>query len=148
MFYLSRKLMMSTSDSEAALLLSLGTVLLAVALVVSAYHCCGCGNEVVTPLSPTDWRLLYDGEGISLEPSIGNWSFHCRSHYWVRKNRVVWAPGWSRAQIDGGRASDRIAKSERFQNATKESTRGRFSWAAVLNKARSVLKRISRGQHQ
>ena len=23
--------------------------------------CCGCGNEVVTPLDPTQWRLIYDG---------------------------------------------------------------------------------------
>ena len=23
--------------------------------------CCGCGHEVVTPLSPTDWKLTFDG---------------------------------------------------------------------------------------
>ncbi len=51
---------------------------------------CGCGNEVVTPLSPSDWQLTFDGEAISLFPSIGNWSFPCRSHYWIRKNKVVW----------------------------------------------------------
>ena len=22
--------------------------------------CCGCGMEVVTPLSPTDWELIFD----------------------------------------------------------------------------------------
>ncbi len=27
--------------------------------------CCGCGKEVVTPLSSTDWMLTYDGESIS-----------------------------------------------------------------------------------
>jgi hypothetical protein len=42
--------------------------------------CCGCGLEVVTPLSPTDWKLTYDGVSVSLHPSIGNWSFPCRSH--------------------------------------------------------------------
>jgi len=52
--------------------------------------CCGCGNEVVTPLSPKDWKLLFDGESISLFPSIGNWSFDCRSHYWIKDNKVVW----------------------------------------------------------
>ena len=40
--------------------------------------CCGCGEEVVTPVSPTDWRLTYDGKSISLYPSIGNWSFDCQ----------------------------------------------------------------------
>jgi len=49
---------------------------------------CGCGNEVVTPLSPTDWSLTFNGESISLDPSIGNWSFPCRSHYWIRKNET------------------------------------------------------------
>ena len=34
---------------------------------------CGCGNKVVTPISPVDWQLLFDGETVSLTPSIGNW---------------------------------------------------------------------------
>ncbi|WP_155950839.1 DUF6527 family protein [Pseudoalteromonas lipolytica] len=52
--------------------------------------CCGCGEEVVTPLSPSDWKLIFDGNSISLKPSIGNWSFKCRSHYFITKSRVVW----------------------------------------------------------
>ena len=52
--------------------------------------CCGCGCDVVTPISPTDWHLAFDGRSISLTPSIGNWSYPCRSHYWIRHNRVVW----------------------------------------------------------
>lgn len=48
--------------------------------------CCGCGREVVTPLSPTDWQLSFDGQTVSLDPSIGNWSFPCQSHYWIRNN--------------------------------------------------------------
>lgn len=76
--------------------------------------CCGCGKEVVTPLTPTDWTLIFDGENISLTPSIGNWSFACRSHYWIRRNQVVWAPGWSESQIVSGRLRDAIAKQEHF----------------------------------
>lgn len=38
---------------------------------------CGCEERVVTPLSPTDWRLTFDGESVLLHPSIGNWSFDC-----------------------------------------------------------------------
>ena len=34
--------------------------------------CCGCGNEVVTPLDPTDWHLTFDGRSVPLSPSIGN----------------------------------------------------------------------------
>ena len=54
--------------------------------------CCGCGSEVVTPLSPSDWSLLFDGESISLHPSIGNWNFKCCSHYFIRYNNVIWLP--------------------------------------------------------
>ena len=45
--------------------------------------CCGCGNEVVTPLDPTEWQMTFDGRSVSLSPSIGNWSFDCQSHYWI-----------------------------------------------------------------
>lgn len=51
---------------------------------------CGCGHEVVTPISPRGWKILYDGETISLSPSIGNWNFRCKSHYWIRKNCIEW----------------------------------------------------------
>ncbi len=60
---------------------------------------CGCGEEVVTPLGPVEWRLTYDGRTISLEPSIGNWSFPCRSHYWIDEGIVRWARGFSKAEI-------------------------------------------------
>lgn len=51
---------------------------------------CGCGHEVVTPLSPSGWIMTYDGVSVSLSPSIGNWNFPCRSHYVIRRNRVNW----------------------------------------------------------
>ena len=76
--------------------------------------CCGCGEEVVTPLSPTDWKLIFDGKTVSLDPSIGNWSFPCKSHYWIRNNRAKWAPQWSQGEIDRGRACDRYAKKRYF----------------------------------
>lgn len=55
---------------------------------------CGCGHEVITPISPADWGLKFDGKSISLSPSIGNWSFDCRSHYWIRNNCVKNAEDW------------------------------------------------------
>ena len=60
--------------------------------------CCGCGNEVVTPLSPSDWEMSYDGESISLNPSIGNRRFACGSHYFIRRNRVMWLPSFREAE--------------------------------------------------
>ena len=53
--------------------------------------CCGCGNKVVTPLDPDQWKLTFDGQSISLSPSIGNWNFPCRSHYWIYRGNVKWS---------------------------------------------------------
>ena len=54
--------------------------------------CCGCGHEVVTPISPSGWTITYDGEAITLSPSIGNWNLRCKSHYWIRSNNVINIP--------------------------------------------------------
>lgn len=80
--------------------------------------CCGCGSEVVTPLSPTDWSVTFNGESISLEPSIGNWSFKCRSHYWITENEVIWSTKWSDKRIEEVRKRDFEDKVEYFDNAT------------------------------
>ena len=76
--------------------------------------CCGCGQEVVTPLSPTDWKLIFDGLSVSLSPSIGNWSFACRSHYWIRSGKINWAEYWSDEKIACGREMDRSEKDDFF----------------------------------
>jgi len=68
--------------------------------------CCGCGSEVVTPLNPAGWTLDIVNGGVTLRPSIGNWSLPCRSHYLIRRGRVVWARDMSREEIDVGRLRD------------------------------------------
>ena len=78
--------------------------------------CCGCGGEVVTPLSPTDWKLTFDGESISLYPSIGNWSFNCKSHYWITNNKVEWARKWSEKEIKAERHKDFLEKRKYYHN--------------------------------
>ncbi len=79
--------------------------------------CCGCGREVVTPLTPTDWTLIYDGVSISLNPSMGNWSFGCRSHYWISKSTVRWARPWSSSRIAAGRAQDLRLKERYYRES-------------------------------
>jgi hypothetical protein len=68
---------------------------------------CGCGQEVVTPLSPAEWSLGYNGRSVSLYPSIGNWSFPCKSHYWIKDGKVVWASRFSDEKIAMVREKDR-----------------------------------------
>lgn len=82
--------------------------------------CCGCGNEVVTPLSPTDWSITFDGVSISLDPSIGSWSLPCQSHYWIERNVVKWAPRWSKERIRAGRAADKRAKDKYYRKDSSE----------------------------
>jgi hypothetical protein len=72
--------------------------------------CCGCGQEVVTPLGSTDWKISIDADAVSVYPSIGNWSLPCRSHYWIDRGRIHWAEEWSDARIRQGREYDRMAK--------------------------------------
>lgn len=69
--------------------------------------CCGCGRKVVTELSPAGWSLSYDGDTLSLYPSIGNWSFPCRSHYWITRNSVRWARRFTEREIALNRERDR-----------------------------------------
>lgn len=100
-------------------------------LYVSMEYCtaihkciCGCGNEVVTPLSPTDWKLTFDGESISLSPSIGNWNFDCRSHYWITNNKINHSRRWSSEEIDSGRKKDK-KKKKWFFGRTKKGDKGK-----------------------
>jgi hypothetical protein len=95
--------------------LAQGTIYISIRFATASHLCCcGCGSKVVTPIRPTDWKLIFDGKTVSLYPSIGNWSFACKSHYWIRNNRAKWAPRWSRKEIDRGRNRDRKAKGKYF----------------------------------
>lgn len=91
-----------------------------------AVHKCasGCGEKVVTPLSPADWQVRRQGELVSLYPSIGNWNFECRAHYWIRANKIVWAASMSNAEVARVQARDRRDKARYIDevNAAKRST--------------------------
>jgi len=80
------------------------------ATVVHRCGCgCGCGNKVVTPLSPFDWKLAFDGESISLYPSVGNFSSPCRSHCWIRGGRAHWVT----SRVSTPTSLDRVGASGR-----------------------------------
>jgi Family of unknown function (DUF6527) len=99
-------------------------------LYVSIQYCtavhkcfCGCGQKVVTPLSPAQWRLIFDGETASLEPSIGNWSFRCESHYWITNSQVKAAEHLAQESIAAIRAADHQSLEGRAeQKAAKITT--------------------------
>lgn len=94
-----------------------GIIYMSIAYTTAVHKCCcGCGNKVVTPITPTDWKLVFDGKTISLTPSIGNWSFPCRSHYWIKRNKIQWAEDWSDEQVDAGRKREEAA-TQRYYKA-------------------------------
>lgn len=92
--------------------------------------CCGCNEEVVTPLSPVDWQCSVTSNGVSLYPSVGNWKYQCKSHYFIRENSILWAKGLSEAQINKVLQVD-IEDKERFiiERNSKESSFNLFKFA-------------------
>jgi Family of unknown function (DUF6527) len=92
-----------------------GVLYVSIEFTTALHLCmCGCGREVVTPLTPTDWTLTFDGASVSLRPSIGNWSYPCESHYFITKNKVRWATKMTPSEVENGRNSDRQAKELEF----------------------------------
>lgn len=83
---------------------------------VAGHLCaCGCGREVITPLSPTDWSVEVNRRGFSLSPSVGNWAFPCRSHYFLRSSAVVWAGDMSDFAIEQGRRRSKARKQAYYE---------------------------------
>lgn len=70
---------------------------------VAGHLCpCGCGNKIITPLDDTEWELTKQNDKPTLYPSVGNWQLDCRSHYWIRNGKIVWAGQWTDEQIEEG----------------------------------------------
>jgi hypothetical protein len=123
-----------------------GVLYVSMAYATAIHQCaCGCGREVVTPFSPTDWKLWFDGENVTLEPSIGNWSFPCRSHYWIRGGKVRWAGEMSQYAIDEGRMQDRQRKAAQFASpivSEKSSSTTEVSVVAQAEKRDQPTSRV------
>ena len=93
-----------------------GVLYISIPYCTAIHKCvCGCGNEVVTPLSPTDWELIFNGKTVSLDPSIGNWSFECQSHYFITRNKIRYARRWKDWEIKEGRKEDSENKEKYFK---------------------------------
>ncbi|WP_069770972.1 DUF6527 family protein [Streptomyces sp. LUP30] len=83
--------------------------------------CCGCGEEVITPLSPAQWSVTYNGETVSLAPSIGNWALACQSHYWIRNGDIHWSRRYSAQEIAANCERDRGRLDEASADADRTS---------------------------
>jgi len=66
----------------------------------TALHICpSCGRKVVTPFAPGSWNFRFDGETISIHPSIRNGAHGCGAHYWIRNDRLL--PAFDRDERGG-----------------------------------------------
>ena len=55
--------------------------------------CCGCGHKVVTPFgqfNPYGWTMTESDGKVSFLPSIYNVAYKCKSHYFIKDNKVIW----------------------------------------------------------
>jgi len=94
-----------------------GILYISLEFCTASHKCpCGCGNRIVTPLTPVNWRMIFDGETISLEPSVGNWSYPCQSHYWITDNKIVWAKKWTKDKVDRSRKKKQKKEDEYFNH--------------------------------
>ncbi len=84
--------------------------------------CCGCGEEVVTPFSPTGWKMTFDGETVSVWPSVGSWTLRCRSHYVIDRGRVRDAGEWNSAQVAAARQPEPTTAASGHTPATAASS--------------------------
>ena len=106
---------------------------------------CGCGEEVVTPLGPTEWKFTYNGKTISLHPSIGNWSFRCRSHYWIDKSQVRWAQSFTKEEVLEARAKTKEYRRRYYTHEDDEDSEVSEVRTKQLYRIKDKLVRLWRG---
>ncbi|MGH7285640.1 MAG: DUF6527 family protein [Polyangiaceae bacterium] len=122
--------------------LEAGVVYVSEEFEVATHLCaCGCGNKVTTPLGPTEWSFKENRGKPTLSPSIGNWQWPCRSHYWITAGKVSWTGQWTSDQIESGRRAEEERRREYFESRKRRELSGLariwnwfkklFSWPRV-----------------
>lgn len=120
-----------------------GVLYISVPYSTTVHKCaCGCGSKIALPISPVKWRFMFDGDTVSVWPSVGNWSYPCQSHYWIEQNRIEWSSKWSPEKIEAGRARAK-ADRERYLNSRAEPAEAQPS-AMELSSTEPVLGLIDR----
>lgn len=88
--------------------LDVGVLYISIKYAVMVHLCAsGCGEKVVLPLHPGQWKFTFDGASVSVWPSVGNVGIPCNSHYWIDSDGVRWSYSLSDEDAARGRARDR-----------------------------------------
>jgi len=101
----------------------------------AAHLCaCGCGAKIRTPIDINEWSLSDTSQGPTLNPSIGNWQQKCRSHYFIRKGKIIWCGSWTDEQILRGREKEQQARMEYYEEKYSKQGVCEKVWNWIKNK--------------
>jgi hypothetical protein len=107
---------------------------------IAAHLCaCGCGNKVTTPLGSTEWSFEEIRGKPTLRPSIGNWQWPCKSHYWIIAGKVRWADQWTPEQVARGRRAEEERRREYYES---RHARRRSPLAMLWNALKKLCSRL------
>lgn len=95
---------------------------------------CGCGAKIRTPIDVNEWSIIKTEQGPTLHPSVGNWQQKCRSHYLIRRGKIIWCGNWTDEQISRGREKEQQTRVEYYE--AKYAKQGVFkkAWNWIKNK--------------
>ena len=73
-----------------------GEIYVSVKYGVSIHLCiCGCKNKIVLPFNSKgdgyNWKYERSGDNVSFSPSVGNWQLPCKTHYFIKNNKIIQA---------------------------------------------------------
>lgn len=125
--------------TSAPPVLEQGVLYVSIEFTTALHLClCGCGREVVTPLRPSGWRVTFDGQSVSIAPSIGNWSFPCRSHYWIDRDTVRWSNSFTEERVIAVQETDRRALREEVTTHNQLARRRKW-WTRAIDKLSTLV---------
>jgi len=88
---------------------------------------CGCKEKVVLPIHPKQWRFTYNGDDVTVHPSVGNIETDCNSHYWITSGDVEWSANISSTEAVRKRARDQQETSRHNEKSKLNSSSQRVN---------------------
>ena len=86
--------------------------------------------------------MTFDGETVSLNPSIENWTLRCRSHYVIKRGQVIEAGPWTDKQVEAERNRDRIAKAKYYRTTDPIQSAGESLTQKKMLRVQALTTRV------
>jgi hypothetical protein len=78
-------------------------------------------------------------------PSIGNWQFPCRSHYWIQGGQVIWSVDWTPEQVQAGQRAEEKRRRAYFDNLKRGRDgllRRLWRWIVSVRSSDALRRRV------